>query len=586
MTYDFLDSLTPLHEEFMKNLPRYFLASFLFVLLVFVLVDPILTASRPPVRAKHGMVVSADEFASKIGVEILKRGGNAVDAAVAVGFALAVTFPQAGNIGGGGFMVIRMADGRTTTIDYREKAPAAASRDMYLDEKGEFVPARSQEGHLSAGVPGSVAGLLYALEKYGTMERQRILQPAIDLAARGFRINYRLADALKEELKNLARYPSTKKIFTKKGMPFEEGNRLVQRDLAATLRRIQMYGRNGFYKGRTADLIVAEMKRGAGLITRKDLEAYQPVERPPIRGTYRGYEIISMGPPSSGGIALVQLLNLLEPFNIAASGFSSSKTISLMAEAMKLVYADRAEFLGDPDFYPVPVDVLISKDYAEKRRKLVDTTKATPSREISHGNITVREGSETTHYSIVDRWGNAVSVTTTLNSWFGSMVVVQGAGLLLNNEMDDFSAKPGVPNQYGLLGTEANAIQPNKRMLSSMTPTIVLKNNQPFLVVGSPGGSTIITTVLQIILDVVDFRMNIQEAIDAPRIHHQWYPDTLLYERRSLPMDVLVNLQKRGYALVERRGYQGRAEGIIVDKERGFLFGATDPRGYGAAVGY
>jgi gamma-glutamyltranspeptidase/glutathione hydrolase len=543
-------------------------------------------ASKDAVRGKKGMVVSADEFASRVGIEILKKGGNAVDAAVAVGFTLAVTFPQAGNIGGGGFMVIRMADGRTTTIDYRERAPAASHRDMYLDEEGNLVSEKSETGHLSVGVPGSVAGLLYALEKYGTRKRDQVIQPAIDFAERGFPVSYRFAGAMKEELEKLSTYPATMKIFTKSGAAYEEGDMLVQTDLASTLKRIKQQGRDGFYKGRTADLIVREMKRGGGLITLEDLESYQPVERPPVMGTYRGNEIVSMGPPSSGGVALVQLLNLMEGYDVGATGFGSSRTISLLAEAMKLVYADRAHYLGDSDFYPVPIEKLISKEYAAERRNLIDTTRATPSSQISQGSFEIREGSETTHYSIVDRWGNAVSVTTTINSWFGSFVVVDGAGFLLNNEMDDFSAKPGAPNMYGLLGGEANAIEPGKRMLSAMTPTIVLKDQKPWMLIGSPGGSTIITTVLQVIMNVVDYGMPIQEAIDAPRIHHQWYPDTLLYEKRGMVMDVLENLQRRGYALKERNGYQGRAEGIIIDRDEGVYWGATDPRGYGSAIGY
>ncbi|HWP81948.1 MAG TPA: gamma-glutamyltransferase [Bacteroidota bacterium] len=570
----------------MKSSHTRYLCLFLSVCVVLPLTPTVFPASKDPVRGRKGMVVSADEFASRVGIEILKKGGNAVDAAVAVGFTLAVTFPQAGNIGGGGFMVIRMADGRTTTIDYREKAPAAAHRDMYLDEAGNFVSAKSEMGHLSAGVPGSVAGLLYALEKYGTRRREQVMQPAIDFAERGFPVSYRLAGSLKEDLEKLSMFPATKKIFTKNGTAYEEGDILVQRDLAETLKRIQRLGRDGFYKGRTADLIVREMQRGGGLITHADLESYQPVERPPILGSYRGYEIVSIGPPSSGGIALVQLLNLLEGFDLRATGFGSSKTIALMAEAMKLVYADRAQYLGDSDFYPVPIEKLISKEYAAERRRLIDTVKATPSSQVAHGSVEIREGSETTHYSIVDRWGNAVSVTTTINSWFGSFVVVEGAGFLLNNEMDDFSAKPGVPNQYGLLGGEANAIEPGKRMLSAMTPTIVLKDQKPFLLVGSPGGSTIITTVLQVITNVIDFGMHIQEAIDAPRIHHQWYPDTLMYEKRGMVVDVLENLKRRGYALRERDGYQGRAEGIVIDAERGLYLGATDPRGYGSAIGY
>ncbi|MEK6754768.1 MAG: gamma-glutamyltransferase [Bacteroidota bacterium] len=555
-------------------------------LLLSIILESSLSASKRPVRAKHGMVVSADELASKVGVQILKRGGTAVDAAVAVGFALAVTFPGAGNIGGGGFMVIRMANGKTVTIDYREKAPAASYRDMFLDEEGNFVPAKSQEGYLSSGVPGSVAGLLYALEKHGTMRRKAILQPAIDLARKGFRIKYEFAEELRGEIEDLRKYPASRGIFTRNGEPYTEGDLLVQKDLAETLRRIQKYGRNGFYGGKTANLIVAEMKRGGGLITHADLKAYRAVERPPIRGTYKGYDVISMGPPSAGGIALVEMLNLLEPFNTGANGFASSKTISLMVEAMKLAYADRAEFLGDSDFFPVPVEKLISKEYAAERMRLLDTLKATPSRDISHGPIPLNQKTETTHYSVVDRWGNAVAVTTTLNGWFGNKIVVEGAGFFLNNEMDDFSAKPGVPNLYGLVGSDANSVEPNKRMLSSMTPTIVLRGGQPFMVLGSPGGATIITTVLQVLLNVVEHRMNIAEAIDAPRVHHQWLPDTLIYEKRGLPIDVLDNLDRRGYHLRERGGTQGRVEGIMIDREKKLLYGATDPRGYGAAVGY
>lgn len=570
----------------MSNFIKKIIAGFILIGSICFIAQPISTASKDPVRARHGMVVSADELASKAGVEILKKGGNAVDAAVAVGFALAVTYPQAGNIGGGGYMVIRMADGRTTTIDYREKAPAAAYRNMFLDEKENFLPEKSQKGYLASGVPGSVAGMLYALDKYGKMKRQQVLSPAVTLAKKGFFMNYRLVDDLNGSLNSFLKHPSSKKVFTKKEQAYEEGDKLTQRDLATTLSRIQRYGRDGFYKGKTADLIVAEMKKGGGIVTREDLANYQPVERPPVRGTYRGYEIISMGPSSSGGIALIHLLNILEGYDIAGGGFGSSKTISLMAEAMKLTYADRAEYLGDPDFFPVPVEKLISKEYAAQRRKLIDVTKATPSSAISHGNVAKNEGTHTTHYSVVDQWGNAVSVTTTLNDSFGSDIVVEGAGFLLNNEMDDFSAKPGAPNMFGLVGGEANSVQPNKRMLSAMTPTIVVKDSQPFLVIGTPGGSTIITTVLQVILNVIDHKMNIQEAVDAPRVHHQLLPDTLYYEKRGLPQDVAENLVKHGYAVRERSGYRGLAEGIVIDKKKGLLYGATDPRGYGGAIGY
>jgi gamma-glutamyltranspeptidase/glutathione hydrolase len=543
------------------------------------------SASRRPVKALNGMVVSSDSLATQVGVEILKKGGNAVDAAVAVGFALAVTYPQAGNIGGGGFMVIRMANGETVTIDFREKAPMKASENMFLDENGNFVPEKSQVGHLSVGVPGSVAGLLLALEKYGTMSRREVLKPAIELAEKGFIVNEGLANAFKNAFEHFKKFPSTMRYFSKNGQPYSAGDRLVQKDLAKVLKLIRDKGRDGFYKGKVADLIVEEMKRGGGLITYEDLENYQPVLRKPVVGNYRGYEIISMGPPSSGGVCLIELLNILENFDLKKYGFGSSYTIHYLVEAMKRVYADRAEYLGDPDFVQIPLDKLLSKEYAKELASEIDTFYATPSSRIIRSVSPTSEGVHTTHYSVVDRWGNVVAVTTTINSYFGSMVAVDGAGFFLNNEMDDFSAKPGAPNQFGLLGSKANSIQPGKRMLSSMTPTIVLKNGKPFLVLGSPGGSTIITSVLQVILNVVDFGMNIQEAVDSPRIHHQWYPDQIFFERRGLPRDVIENLERRGHNLVERAGYQGEVQAILID-ENGVKYGAVDPRGYGLAMGY
>jgi gamma-glutamyltranspeptidase/glutathione hydrolase len=543
------------------------------------------SASRRPVKALNGMVVSSDSLATQVGVEILKKGGNAVDAAVAVGFALAVTYPQAGNIGGGGFMVIRMANGETVTIDFREKAPMKASENMFLDENGNFVPEKSQVGHLSVGVPGSVAGLLLALEKYGTMSRREVLEPAIELAEKGFIVNEGLANAFKNAFEHFKKFPSTMRYFSKNGQPYSAGDRLVQKDLAKVLKLIRDKGRDGFYKGKVADLIVEEMKRGGGLITYEDLENYQPVLRKPVVGNYRGYEIISMGPPSSGGVCLIELLNILENFDLKKYGFGSSYTIHYLVEAMKRVYADRAEYLGDPDFVQIPLDKLLSKEYAKELASEIDTFFATPSSRIIRSVSPTSEGVHTTHYSVVDRWGNVVAVTTTINSYFGSMVAVDGAGFFLNNEMDDFSAKPGAPNQFGLLGSKANSIQPGKRMLSSMTPTIVLKNGKPFLVLGSPGGSTIITSVLQVILNVVDFGMNIQEAVDSPRIHHQWYPDQIFFERRGLPRDVIENLERRGHKLVERAGYQGEVQAILID-ENGVKYGAVDPRGYGLAMGY
>lgn len=546
---------------------------------------PVCGASPRPVKAKHGMVVSAEAHATRVGVEILRRGGNAVDAAVAVGFALAVTFPQAGNLGGGGFMVIRLADGTTTTIDYREKAPGTATRDMFIDPDGS-VNDKSRIGHLASGVPGSVAGLLYALRRYGTMKRADILAPAIRLAEKGFRLEDWFVASISAVEDEFKKFPATSKIFLPKGRLPEEGYLLRQKDLSNTLRRIQKSGADGFYKGKTADLIVAEMRRGGGLISHDDLRKYKAVERPAIRGSYRGYEILSMGPPSSGGITLLQILNLVEHWNIKEDGFASSRAVFRLAEAMKVAYADRAQYLGDSDFVSVPVEWLISKEYARARVAEIVPFSVRPSDSVSFGIQVRPEGTQTTHYSIVDMWGNAVSVTTTINSLFGSMVVVDGAGFFLNNEMDDFALKPGVPNMYGLVGSTANQIHPGKRMLSSMTPVIVLKNSKPWIVAGSPGGSTIITTVAQILVNCIDYGMNIAQANYAPRIHHQWRPDTLFLEPSGFPVDVTQNLRAMGYHLIERNGTQGRVDAIMIDSDKKVLWGSTDPRGNGLAEGY
>lgn len=537
-------------------------------------------------QVRQGMVVSSEPNASQVGIQILKQGGNSVDAAVAVGFALAVTHPQAGNIGGGGFMVIRMADGITTTFDYREKAPAKSAKNMFLDDKGNYAPEKSQEGYLACGVPGSVAGMLLAHKKFGTLSRAQVLQPAIELAMKGFRVSAPFARDLNSALKNYGKYPATRIFCSHNGKPYKESDTFIQPDLAKTLKRIAKEGRNGFYKGETAKLIVAEMNRGGGLISYDDLASYEAVERTALRGSYRGYEILSMGPPSSGGVLLIHMLNLLEKYDFAKSGFGSVESVSILTEAMKLAYADRAEFLGDPDFFHVPISTLLSKSYADERRKLIAPEAAKPSTTISHGIITQTEHEETTHYSVIDRWENAVSITTTINGWFGNGVVVDGAGFFLNNEMDDFSAKPGVPNMFGVVGAEANAVQPNKRMLSSMTPTIVVKDQKPYLIFGSPGGSTIITTVLQVLINVVDYGMNIRQAVDAPRIHHQWLPDTLYYEQSAFSKDVAQELKRRGYILEERPGHQGRVEAIMVDPNNELYLGVSDFRGYGLAVGY
>lgn len=565
---------------------------FSILLIFFLIIYSSCTRSPQPVIAKHGMVVSTSSYASNVGVEILKKGGNAIDAAVAVGFALAVAYPSAGNLGGGGFMVIHLADGKSIAIDYREKAPLTAHRDMYLNEDGMFVPELSQQGATSAGVPGSVAGLIYALENYGTMPLAEVIQPAIDLARNGFRLEKRDSIYFSNTIPLFSKYPSSIKVFTKNGIPYSSGELFIQSDLAWTLEQIKENGRDGFYKGKVAELLVEQVTSLGGYITLEDLEKYQVVEREPIIGTYRGYEIISMPPPSSGGIALVQMLNILENYELSKEVWGSANYVHHLIEAMKYAYADRTYHLGDADFYPVPKDELISKEYAAEIFKKIKSinNKALPSSEIRSLNVNpVHESMETTHYSVYDSYGNAVSTTTTINSSFGSGIVVEGAGFLLNNQMDDFSAKPGVMNQFGLLGTEANSIMPEKRMLSSMTPTIILKDNKPYIVIGSPGGSQIITTVLQVVLNCIDFNMNIREAIEAPRIHNQWMPDSIFYEKKFLNPELKQELTEMGYHFwndsTDTR-IIGIAEGIMINQKRKIIYGASDPRGGGLAAGY
>ena len=537
-------------------------------------------------RSKNGMVVSADEYASQVGCDILQKGGNAIDAAVATGFALAVTYPQAGNIGGGGFMVIRLSNGETFSIDYREKAPAKAFRDMYLDSNGEFDSEKSTVGYLAAGVPGSVAGLLLAQEKFGKLELKDVLTPAIELAEKGFKIHYRLAASIESTIPIFENFPASMKAFTKNGVPYEANELFKQPDLANTLKLILQYGKKGFYEGKVADLIVKDMEKNGGLITHEDLKNYEAVMREPLYATYRDYELITMGLPSSGGFCLPILLNIMENFPVSEWGWNSSKTIHYCAEAMKFVFANRAEYGGDPDFVKTPIQKLTSKDFAKELADKIDPDRAIPADEISYSNFSDFESNETTHYSIMDKDGNAVSVTTTINAVFGNYVVVDGAGFLLNNEMDDFSSKPGAPNMFGLVGNEANAIVPNKRMLSSMSPTIVVKDGKPFMVIGSPGGSTIITTVFQVIMNVIDHKMDIQKAVNAPRFHHQWLPDRLNYEKYGLSKDVIYILENMGYTLNEQLRAPNSAEGIIFDAEKGYFYGASDIRGYGAAKGY
>ncbi len=545
--------------------------------------------SKKPKKVKNGMVVTVSTPASLVGVEILKNGGNAVDAAVAVGFALAVTYPYAGNIGGGGFMVIHLSNRKSTTIDFREKAPLKAFRDMYLDKNGNYIPSLSKEGGLAVGVPGSVAGLIYALKKYGTMSLDEVIQPAINLAKNGWVLDERSANGFVKNLNKFKKYPSSYKVFLKDGKPYQEGEIFKQPDLAWTLEQIKKNGRDGFYKGKVADLLIKQILEIGGIISKEDLLKYQPVERKPILGTYRGYEIVSMPPPSSGGIILVEMLNILENYNFEPNEWGSSTYYHKLVEAMKYAYADRSVHLGDADFYHVPQKGLLSKEYAKSIFDKIGKN-ATPSSEIKAGNPKqYQESTETTHYSIYDKYENAVGVTTTLNSAFGNKVVVDGAGFLLNNEMDDFSSKPGVPNQFGLIGGEANSIQPEKRMLSSMTPTIVLKDDKPYIIIGSPGGSTIITTVMQVILNCIDFKMDIQTAMDMPRIHHQWMPDKIFFEKYAINLDTAEKLKTLGYKLADiRKGFRilGIAEGIMIDNANRIIYGASDPRGGGSAEGY
>ena len=563
-----------------------------FSLIAFLILQFSCTKTHKPVNAKHGMVVSVSSYATEVGVNILKKGGNAIDAAVAVGFALAVTYPSAGNIGGGGFMVIHLADGKNTAIDFREKAPLSANKDMYINKEGEFVPELSLEGTTSAGVPGSVAGLIYALEKYGTMTLAEVIQPAIGLAKNGWRLSERDARYFKENMKTFEKYPSSLKVFTREGKHYEEGDLFRQPDLAWTLEQIKEKGKDGFYKGMVALLLVRQIKSLGGYITSEDLQKYQPVERNPVIGSYRGYEVVSMPPPSSGGIALIELLNILENYNLKSDDWGSALYYHHLTEAMKYVYADRTYHLGDADFYPVPQEQLISKDYARTIFNRIEQAgnKAVPSSEIKTLEVSpVPESTETTHYSVYDSSGNAVSITTTINSSFGSGIVVEGAGFLLNNEMDDFSGKPGVQNQFGLLGTEANSIQPEKRMLSSMTPTIIIKDSDPYIIIGSPGGSKIITAVLQVILNCIDFNMNIYDAIEKPRIHHQWIPDSIYYEQKALTSNVKKDLIKMGYRFVDKdvdSRIIGIVEGILINRHNKIIYGASDPRGGGLAVGY
>lgn len=554
-------------------------------LLIFFLIISVNLKAQDPVHSKNGMVVSASKLATNVGVDILKRGGNAIDAAVAVGFALAVTYPSAGNLGGGGFMVIHLSNGSNTTIDFRETAPYKATENMFLDSSGNVNINLSQFGVTSAGVPGSVAGLIYVLEKYGTLNLTEVIQPAIDFAENGFEVEYRFAKSLESELDNFNRFKSTSKIFTDSGRAIQEGTIFVQKDLANTLKRIRDFGNDGFYKGTTAELIVKQIEKDGGFISKQDLVNYKPIERLPIQTTYRGLDVITMGPPSGGGVTLLEMLNILENYNFDRTEWGSSDYIHKLIESMKFAFADRSKFIGDPSYFNVPLTELISKDYAKKLYDRIKSEAVLASDIIPGSSFYKPESKETTHYCVTDKFGNVVSTTTTINSSYGSKVVVEGAGFLLNNEMDDFSSKPGVPNQFGLTGSEANKIQPGKRMLSSMSPTIMLKNNKPFLTLGSPGGSTIPTVVLQVILNVVDFNMDIQKAINMCRIHHQWLPDSVYYEQFCLSSDVIKSLKEKKQNIGSITSL-GRVEGIQFNEDNHLFLGATDPRGYGEAKGY
>jgi len=548
-------------------------------------------ASRQPVRARHGIVASTNEVASQVGVDVLKRGGNAIDAAIAVAFALAVTHPAAGNLSGGGFMMIRLKNGKTTAIDYREMAPAAATRNIYLDKDGELIKGEggSLVGYRAAGVPGTVRGMELALKKYGSgkLNWSQLIEPARRLAANGFVVTYELARSLRSDKEYLSTYPETKRIYLKGGNFYNEGEIFRQPDLAGTFARLQRSGPNEFYEGQTAKLIVDDIKRHNGFMTAEDLRGYVAKERTPLHGNYRGYEIISMPPPSSGGAVLIEMLNILEGYDLKNIEANSSDRYHLMAEAMRRAFADRAEYMGDSDFVKVPVAGLIDKSYAATLRSTISTERASTSAEVRAGKPAGYESDETTHFTVVDNDGNAVSNTYTLNNSYGSAAVVKGTGMLLNDEMDDFAAKPGFPNMYGLIQGERNAVGPHRRPLSAMTPTIVLRKDGSFwFTIGSPGGPTIINTVLCVITNVIDYGMNIQQAIDAPRIHHQWLPDEVVGEPFGFSSDTQRALAARGHTLAKQR-YLGDAEGIMIEESTGMRLGATDPRrSDGTAVGY
>ena len=532
-----------------------------------------------PVRARHGMVVSRERHATEAGLQVLKNGGNAIDAAVAVGLALAVTHPSAGNIGGGGFMLIRLADGRTTFVDFRERAPLAASRNMYLDAAGKATQ-DSVTGYRASGVPGTVRGLEYANKKYGRKAWAELVHPAVELAKNGFPVSYALSQSLRGT-RGLGSFAESKRVFQKDGKFYEPGELLIQPELAATLGRVEKLGSKDFYEGETARLLAKDMAAHGGLITEKDLKQYAVHEREPLTGTYHGYTIVTAPPPSSGGVGILQMLGMLDGTGYEKGGAGSASTIHYMTEAMRRFFADRSEHMGDSDFVNVPLTSLLSPAYIARRRASIDPERATPSSQIKAAVFNGHESVETTHYTVADEEGNVAAVTYTLNGGFGSKVTATGLGFLMNNEMDDFASKPGEANMYGLIQGEANAIAPGKTPLSAMTPTIVLKDGKPLLAVGSPGGPTIINTVLEVVVNVLDFGMNVQDAVNWPRFHHQWMPDVLRVEPGISP-DTVALLEKLGYT-VTRVNAQGEAAAIRWNN--GWLEGAPDPRTEGTAAG-
>ena len=550
-------------------------------------------ASQAPVAAQNGMVVTAQHLASKVGVDVLKKGGNAIDAAVAVGYALAVVYPAAGNLGGGGFMTVQLADGRKTFLDFREKAPLAATANMYLDKDGNVVKGLSTNGHLAVGVPGTVSGMEMAREKYGTMQRAALIAPSIALADKGFVLDQGDIDMFATATNDFKKDPASGAIFLNKGEPFAVGQTIVQKDLAKTLKAISAKGTDGFYKGPVGAAIVASSQAGKGIITQADLDQYKTRELPPVECDYRGYKVISAPPPSSGGVIICEMLNILEGYPLKDLGYRSAQSVHYQIEAMRHAYVDRNSYLGDPDFVKNPLDRLLDKGYAEKIRAAIDPKKAGVSKDIKPG-VAPHEGSNTTHYSITDQWGNAVSVTYTLNDWFGAKVTADKTGVLLNNEMDDFTSKIGVPNMYGLVQGEANAIAPGKRPLSSMSPTIVSKDGKPVMVVGTPGGSRIITAVLHTILNVVDYGMNVQEAVDAPRFHQQWLPDVTNMETFAISPDTRKILVDMGHNLGVPQPANHMAAIVVGAPSLGGkpvgnnrFYGANDPRrNSGLALGY